>query len=208
MNVHDMNGKPEHPLEDIVALKLLEEIESGENISQRSLSDKLDIALGLVNTYVKHLVKKGYVRVKQFPKIRYKYLLTPEGMAEKSRLVYKHLSYYNNLFKTVRNDCLNLLRQLERQGVKTVIFCGVDEVTEIAYLSLRETSIKLAGVFDDDEAGKLCLGFTVLPVNKITETDFDSVFVSSLKKRDKYTAALEEFGIEREKIFFAGAGNE
>jgi predicted transcriptional regulator len=206
MNVHDMNGKTDQPLQDIVALKLLEEIEQGEDISQRSLSNKLNIALGLVNTYIKHLVKKGYVRVKQFPKVRYKYLLTPEGMAEKSRLVYKHLSYYNNLFKTVRSDCLNLFNEMGEKGTRTVVFCGVDEVTEIAYLSLRETSIKLVGVFDDDAAGQSCVGFTVLPLNKITETDFDSVFLSSIKKKNSYKSALNALNIESEKIFFAGNG--
>jgi len=45
----------------------------------------LDIALGLVNAYVKRSIKKGLVKVSQAPARRYAYYLTPQGFSEKSR---------------------------------------------------------------------------------------------------------------------------
>lgn len=117
-----MNAKNEKSTDEIIALKILDELAEDSDITQRTLSEKLGIALGLVNTYIKHFVKKGYIRITQFPKARYKYLLTPEGIAEKSRLVYKHLSYYNNLFKTVREDSLKLFKKLEKKWSQRVGF--------------------------------------------------------------------------------------
>ena len=38
--------------------------------------------------------------------------------------------------------------------VRDIAFCGVDEVTEIAYLSLRETDLRLVAVMDDAAWGQ------------------------------------------------------
>src|SRR5512137_1677320 len=83
---------------------LMEEIAREEPLTQRDLSRRLDIALGLVNSYLKNLVAKGYVRIKAFPKNRVAYILTAQGIAEKSRLAYQHLSYFTNLYRIARQD--------------------------------------------------------------------------------------------------------
>ena len=82
------------------SLQLLEEISRDESVSQRDLSKRLGIAVGLVNSYVKNLITKGFVRVTSFPKNRYKYLLTSKGIAEKTRLTYHHLQYFTSLYTT------------------------------------------------------------------------------------------------------------
>jgi predicted transcriptional regulator len=77
-----MNNSSEKTLESYRSLLLLSEITGEEPLSQRELSRRLGIAVGLVNSYLKNLVAKGYVRVKNFPSNRYAYLLTPQGLAE------------------------------------------------------------------------------------------------------------------------------
>ena len=88
-----MNAKQE-PREEI-SYKLLEEISREGTVSQRALADRLGIALGLVNAYVKRLCSKGYLKLKFLPKNRIKYIITPQGFAEKSRLTYKYMHYSN-----------------------------------------------------------------------------------------------------------------
>jgi len=199
MNVQKMNSK-EEKIDEIVALQLLEEIEQNNNVSQRNLSNKLGIALGLVNTYIKLLVKKGYIRIANFPKSRYTYLLTPEGMAEKSRLVYKHLSYFNNLFKTVRKDTLNLFQQLESKGVKKVAFLGVDDVAEIAYISLQETKIALIDVYDDTGIGKNFFKFKIKSLEDLKNFYGDRIILTTLKKAEALLTKAEKEGIDLSKI--------
>lgn len=206
MNVQKMNGKER--VDEIVVLQLLEEIEHNNNVSQRSLSNKLGIALGLVNTYIKHLVKKGYIRIANYPKSRYKYLLTLEGISEKSRLVYKHLSYYNNLFKTVRQDSLKVFKKLEEKGVKEIVFCGVDEVAEISYLSLKETNIKLLGVFDINTVERRFLDFKVLDIVNIKDYTYTDIYISSLKRKKDLFCKLLELGVKTEKISYIGELND
>lgn len=179
---------------------LMTEIAGEDSISQRELSRRMGIAVGLVNSYLKNLVAKGYVRIKLFPKNRYSYLLTPQGMAEKSRLAYQHLSYFTGLYTVARQDYLELFRQLEAKGVKQVIFCGVDEVAEIAYLSLRETGLELVAVIDSAVAGKSFFGLEITPS---ADTGGVPVVITSLKRQTVLTEELYNIGIT-ENIFCPG----
>lgn len=64
-------------------LQILEEIENSYGTSQRELAGKLNVSLGLVNSFMKRLAHKGYLKVTTIPKNRVKYILTPKGAAEK-----------------------------------------------------------------------------------------------------------------------------
>jgi DNA-binding MarR family transcriptional regulator len=200
-----MNDAVEKPLDSSRSLQLLSEISGEEPLSQRELSRRLGIAVGLVNSYLKNLVSKGFVRVKNFPSNRYAYLLTPQGIAEKSRLAYEHLSYFTSLYTVARQDYLELFRRLEDAGVREVAFCGVDEVAEVAYLSLRETGLELVAVMDDARHGSVFFGLpVVLLAAGVRELGVPMV-ISSLKRRDELTKTLYGLGVTSGRIFVAGA---
>lgn len=178
------------------SLMLLEELSKEETISQRDLSKRMGIALGLVNSYVRNMISKGYIRVSSFPKNRYKYLLTPKGIAEKSRLTYQHLHYFTNLYTTARKDFKDLFERLEKAGVKRVVFCGVDEVAEIAYLSLQETGMELVGVVDNEHNG-LFFSYAVSPIEDVGSFDYDRIVVTSLKKDSTLSEKLNGLGVTK-----------
>ncbi|MBE9503508.1 MAG: winged helix-turn-helix transcriptional regulator [Proteobacteria bacterium] len=182
------------------SLLLLEELSKDEALSQRDLSKKMGIALGLVNSYIKNMIAKGYVRVSSFPKNRYSYLLTPKGIAEKSRLTYQHLHYFTNLYTNVRKDFSTMFRQLEKSGVKKVLFCGVDEVAEIACLSLQETDMELSGVIDIDPGDRKFFRHTVFPMDDLNQFEYDRIIISSLKKGAELLEILKNMGIEEDSI--------
>jgi DNA-binding MarR family transcriptional regulator len=196
-----MNVSSEKPLDSSRSLQLLSEISGEEPLSQRELSRRLGIAVGLVNSYLKNLVAKGYVRVKNFPSNRYAYLLTPQGIAEKSRLAYQHLSYFTSLYTVARQDYLDLFLRLEDSGIREVAFCGVDEVAEVAYLSLRETGLELVAVMDDVRSGELFFGVPVLPIAEGIRKCGAPVVITSLKRRDEIVHLLSSLGVGSSRIF-------
>jgi DNA-binding MarR family transcriptional regulator len=200
-----MNDTAERPLDSSRSLQLLSEISGEEPLSQRELSRRLGIAVGLVNSYLKNLVSKGFVRVKNFPSNRYAYLLTPQGIAEKSRLAYQHLSYFTSLYTVARQDYLNLFRRLEESGLRGVVFCGVDEVAEVAYLSLKETGLGLAAVMDDGRQGELFFGLPVVAIAEGVLELSSPVVITSLKRKDELTEELQLLGVAVGRIFVAGA---
>jgi EPS-associated MarR family transcriptional regulator len=64
-------------------------------VSQRALAKDLGVGLGTINFCFQTLVEKGSVKMQNFSqsnnKLRYAYLLTPAGMAEKSKLTAEFL---------------------------------------------------------------------------------------------------------------------
>lgn len=199
-----MNNIAEKPLDSSRSLQLLSEISGEEPLSQRELSRRLGIAVGLVNSYLKNLVSKGFVRVKNFPSNRYAYLLTPQGLAEKSRLAYQHLSYFTSLYTVARQDYLDLFRRLEDAEVREVAFCGVDEVAEVAYLSLRETGLELVAVMDDERHGGLFFGVPVVALTECVNLERALLVITSLKRRNELVQTLKDSGVASSRVLMAG----
>lgn len=191
----------EKSLDSYRSFLLLSEIVGEEPLSQREISRRLGIAVGLVNSYLKNLVSKGFVRVKNFPSNRYAYLLTPQGLAEKSRLAYQHLSYFTNLYTVARQDYLELFRRLELEGIRQVAFCGVDEVAEIAYLSLKETGIELSVVIDSANEGSNFFGKSVQSVKGGGALP---VIITSLKRSETLVEDLLKAGVAGNLIYSPG----
>lgn len=200
-----MNGNDEKMLDSYRSFLLISEIAKEESLSQRELAKRLGIALGLVNSYLKNLIAKGYVRVKNFPSNRYGYLLTPLGVAEKSRLAYQHLKYFTNLYTTTRQDYLVLFRALSARKVRRVAFCGVDEVTEIAYLSLAETDLELIAVMDDELTGADFFGLPVVSIANGVLMGCQGIILTSLKKGDLLLERLARLGVGEDRVFSTGA---
>lgn len=75
-----MNNKQK---EDTVTLEILQVIENKKDVTQRHLADRLDVALGLTNLYLKRCVHKGLVKIHQAPANRYFYYLTPKDLQKK-----------------------------------------------------------------------------------------------------------------------------
>jgi DNA-binding MarR family transcriptional regulator len=198
-----VNNENEKVLDTYRSFLLMVEIAKEESLSQRELARRLGIALGLVNSYLKNLIAKGHVRVKNFPKNRYAYLLTPKGVTEKSRLAYQHLTYFTNLYTIARQDYAKLFRSINAAGVEKVVFCGVDEVAEIAYLSLRGTGIELVAVMDDERAGEKFFEKPVVSLAKGLLAGNYKIVLTSLKKGAALRERLQQMGVGPENIFAA-----
>jgi predicted transcriptional regulator len=194
------NGAPD----DFKAFQLLSEVADEQPVSQRELAKRLGIALGLVNSYLKNFVAKGFIRIKNYPQNRYAYLLTPNGMAEKARLAYQHVNYFTSLYTVTRQDYLQLFRDLAERGVSQVSFCGVDEVAEIAWLSLQEAGIALGEVMDDNSPGRDFMGRQVVGLLPELLTGHQLVVITSLKRSAQLRSRLLELGASDTRIIFPG----
>lgn len=183
---------------------LMEEIAGNGALSQRELAKQVGIALGLVNSYLKNLIARGFVRISSFPKNRYSYLLTPQGVAEKSRLACEHLSYFTNVYRLARREYAELFRTLESAGIRKIAFCGVDEAAEIAYLSLRETEITLASVMDREPREKF-FGIPVETLEKGLLSENQKIVITSLKRGGELYDELVYRGVNPAVICRTGA---
>ena len=71
-------------------LDILRKVEKKPNSTQRELAKELGFSLGKFNYCIKALQQKGFIKIKNFKrnpkKINYLYVLTPRGIAEKTKL--------------------------------------------------------------------------------------------------------------------------
>ena len=114
-------------------LILLTELERDGAVTQRSLATKLGVALGLTNLYLKRLARKGYVKITTIPSHRIRYLLTPQGMVEKSRLTYLYMQYSLSHYRDMRARLRDTLSRATENGVQRVVIFGTSEFAEMAY---------------------------------------------------------------------------
>jgi DNA-binding MarR family transcriptional regulator len=146
-----------------IVLSVLTSIERDSEITQRALARELGIALGLANAYLRRCVLKGLVKMRQVPINRYAYYLTPQGLAEKSRLTAEYLAVSLDFFRRARADCSALFRRCEVRGWQTVALCGAGDLAEIAVLSAGETAIDVLCVIDPEQLGRRCGGLAIVP---------------------------------------------
>jgi DNA-binding MarR family transcriptional regulator len=182
------------------SLQILDELANNDALTQRDLSQRLGIALGLVNSYIKNLVAKGFITVTAIPPKRYAYYLTPKGLAEKTRLAYDLLADYTRIYREARDNLKKLFHGMERQGMRTVVFAGADEVAEIAYLTLQETSLKLIGVVDDEKAGGQFFGTEIQPLSAAARLGGDSIVLTSYVKRNAIYRELLRTGVPESAV--------
>ena len=185
---------------DLRTLKILEQIDEDEQTSQRRLASHLGISLGLANAFVKRLAGKGYFKIVSTPANRFKYMLTPQGFSEKARLSYNYIVYSYQFYKEARQNLRKVFLSLEKEGVKTVLFCGVSDFAEIAYLSLQETGIELAAIADNDKNKNKFFGYLVLSVPEIKHIHFDKIIITDLEKRETTVQTVIESGFSREML--------
>jgi DNA-binding MarR family transcriptional regulator len=180
--------------------KILEEIAEGDSVTQRGLSQKLGIALGLTNLYIKRLIKKGYIMVKTMPRNRIIYNLTPKGIAEKSRLTLEYMKYSFNYYREFRENIRKVFQLASKQGVKKLVFYGAGEVGELAYLTLQENGLDLVGVVDDFKEGGNFFGKQVEGIQALQKIDFDRVVVTALTSKEEIYKKLIDSGIPEDRI--------
>ena len=92
---------------------VLRKIQQVPESSQRELAQELGFSLGKLNYCLKALQKKGLVKLQNFQKktnkIKYlKYVITPKGISERTRITInfmkKKMNEYDELKKEIEND--------------------------------------------------------------------------------------------------------
>lgn len=180
-------------------LHALDAIAHNERVTQRSLADQLGMALGLTNIYLKRLVRKGYVKCVNVQSNRLRYLLTPKGIREKTRLTYQFMEYSLFLYSRVRSQLRGRLEPFALAGRRRMAIYGRGEAAELALVSITELGLELVAIFDS-AGGEHFLGQSVRRVETHADVLFDVLLVAVLDRPDQVVAQLVALGIERDRI--------
>lgn len=118
-------------------LKILNELSKDGNITQRSLSEKTNISLGLVNLILKRLIRKGLIKTRGLNEKKLEYILTPKGFSEKAKKSYNYIVKTVNLVKAVKEEIAKIVLEEYNAGQKRFVVLGHDSLADIIELSLK-----------------------------------------------------------------------
>jgi len=124
-------------------LRILEQIEQNPDMTQAVLAARLGVAVGSVNWYLKRLINKGYVKVRQMQRRRLRYLITPHGIAEKARLTASFMQVSMRLYRETREAAKRSLAEIRRAGYSAVRVEGDNDLAEVCYLSCLEQGVQV-----------------------------------------------------------------
>ena len=205
-----MRSQREHDFVEEAAsdreLRLLSEVYRGSEVTQRDLSRRVGVALGLTNLLLRNLAQKGYVRVTRASWRRWLYTLTPEGFSRKIQLtvayIHRSLNHYQRVRQTLREE---LEPQALNEESRVAIY-GTGEFAELVYLGLKEIGIEEISIFDQGSSEKVkFLGMPVQDISKIRPEEYDRIVVGLLGDAEESSMELRERGVTSEKLitFFA-----
>lgn len=127
-------------------LRILEQIERDPDVTQADLAGRLGVAVGSVNWYLKRLINKGYIKVRQMQRRRLRYLITPQGIAEKARLTASFMEVSMRLYRETREAAKQYLTEIRQAGYGEVHVEGDNDLTEVCYLTCLEQDIQVVDI--------------------------------------------------------------
>jgi DNA-binding MarR family transcriptional regulator len=120
---------------------LLNEIANDSMVTQANLSNRLGIAVGSVNWYIKRLVTRGWVKVSHLNRTRLKYDLTTEGMSVFTQRALLYARDSLKVYGDLRQKAKVLVQDLKQKNIKEVYIDGQDEMSDILRLTCIEAGI-------------------------------------------------------------------
>jgi len=126
-------------------LTILEQIEKEPDTTQATLAEAVGVAVGTINWHLKRLVSKGYVKVKRAERKKLKYIITPEGISLRTRLLVDYIQSSMELYRLVRERSLKAIKSIKKKGIDTIHLEGNGEVAEILKLTCHEQGIQISG---------------------------------------------------------------
>ncbi len=175
-----------------IVLRLLEQVEADDSVSQDRFAKRVGIAKGLANAYFNRCLQKGWIRLRQVPKQRFLYYLTPKGFAEKARLTAEFLTSSYQFYRHVRADMGALMAEAATLGHRRLAVLGAEELAEITAIVSEDSAVEIAGFIAPGRTRKRIAGRPVVAHWSGLEGADGAVLATFEDARSVYDAFREE----------------
>ncbi len=122
-------------------LALLEHIEHDPDVTQADLATQLNVAVGTVNWHLKRLIEKGYVKIMRANRKKLRYIITPEGIALRARLMVDYIEQQFLLYRNTRQHVKEHIERIRAAGFDRVALQGEGDVADICRLTCLEQGV-------------------------------------------------------------------
>ena len=123
---------------DHVEMTVLEALHTYEDLSQRDLSMKCGISLGMANLLIKKFAKMGHIKIEQLSDKKVKYILTPKGFSVLSRKTIEYISHSYAAIYKIKAHMRDTIHHHYGDGEPIIIYGARDEVYHVLMEVLKE----------------------------------------------------------------------
>src|SRR6056297_2733433 len=115
-------------------------LDQEDNPSQREIAEKTGFSLGLVNILIKKCAKKGLLKIEKLNSRNIKYILTPEGIKEKTK---KTINYVQRSYRAIQKMQIRVAELAGEYKNRTIYVLNSDndEITELVQDTLKRLDI-------------------------------------------------------------------
>lgn len=116
-----INASRKSKIQEDTYFRIMRLLQDNPEMSQRDLAKELDMSLGGLNYCLKALMEKGFVKLENFhnskQKLKYAYVLTPNGIAQKVAITGRFLKRKIAEYEALKIEIDSLVAEV---GVDTV----------------------------------------------------------------------------------------
>ena len=120
------NMTRQQQLQEDTHFRVLSLLEQNPDMSQRDLAKALGVSLGGINYSLKALIQRGMVKAQNFKKsetkLAYAYVLTPQGIAEKTKLTARFLKRKMEEYDALKAEIDSLQHALNVKRQTSLMF--------------------------------------------------------------------------------------
>ena len=137
--------------------KVFTHLQENKITTQRNISKRTGLSLGAVNLLLKKLARKGLIKIEKLNARTMRYILTPQGLQEKSRLTYRFIRQsYKQIVRINQAMDRLIAEQAETIDGETIILYGpADEIMTILMEHLKHKGVSFVIYLDADSIDKL-----------------------------------------------------
>jgi DNA-binding Lrp family transcriptional regulator len=189
--------------EEIQTLSILDAIEDNSRATQRELSEVTGLNLAKVNFLLRRLAEKGQLKLRNISKnpnkLKYLYILTPGGLAEKSRLTLRFAKRTLLAYAKAQEDLRGRLLRLKETGAQKILLLGAGEVTDMVLEAVRSVDgMEVVGIVAEASTGKNRRGVPI--IQAVDGIAYDRAIVcDDLEIHSK--ALVTRAGVAKEKLW-------
>lgn len=184
---------------------VLDLIEKNKNITQREISNKVGIAVSMVNSYLDDYEKKGLIKRKRHSIKTVDYLITKNGIDRRKLLNIWYLKSSQEIYSFAKDNISSFLKQIINKGFKKILLYGAGEVAELildVIQSDKNILLEVLAVIDDDisKANHFLLEKRIISKSSVKDYVHDGILISSYTHHNAIHRKLIEFNYDQHKI--------
>ncbi len=164
-------------------------ISNNDTITQRMISESLNVAVSMVNKYLKEYEESGFIKINYISDKNVEYRLTKKGEDRIRFLNIGFLSSSNQVYDEARTSVLETLNNVLEKDTENIIMYGAGDVAGIIVDVLNHAqgaNVKIIAIIDDDldkqhtKVGNI----EIIALEELKNYNYDEILISSYKQQD------------------------